>query len=131
MSPEFYHAVYVVIVFALGWTCRIGWTMLVNYHDAKKNHEIHRLQWENAQLKRQLAEATAPLMEEAPVPIAPEPASRRTRSPAKAEIKPVRPFKTDMGKVAPAIPQADLGRMQAQLNATGAARLIYHGGSRP
>lgn len=140
MSPEFYHAVYVVIVFALGWTCRMGWDMAVRYHDAKKDHEISRLKWENDQLKRRMSEAPAPLTEEAPVPpttgsniIPPPPKEvviRHPRSPVKAENKPVQPIKTDTKKVPPAIPQSDLGRMNAQLKATGAARIIYNGGTR-
>lgn len=130
MSPELAHALYTVLAFAIGWTCHIGWTMLVNYHDAKKNHEIHRLQWENDQLKRQLAEAPAPLEDESPspAPIRMEPAPRKRRSPIKAEIKPVQPRQIDATKVPSAIPQADLGRMQAQLAAYGRFRTVFAGG---
>lgn len=144
MSPEFYHAIYTVLAFALGWTCHIGWTMLVNYHDARKNHEIHRLQWENDQLKRQLAEAPAPLAEEAPspAPIRMEPAPRKRRSPANASRQEPSPAcggrwptigRSDEGfkKVPSAIPQADLGRMQAQLAAYGRCRTVFAGGKHP
>ena len=130
MSPELAHALYTILAFALGWTCHIGWTMLVNWHDARKNHEIHRLQWENDQLKRQLAEAPAPLEDESPspVPIRMEPAPRKRRSPVKAEIKPVQPRRIDATIVPSAIPQADLGRMQAQLAAYGRCRTVFAGG---
>lgn len=143
MSPELAHALYTVMVFALGWTCHIGWTMLVNWHDAKKNHEIRRLQWENDQLKRQLAEAPAPLDEEVPSPetIRTEPAPRKRRSStnaARQEPSPARggrwptSGRPDEGfkKVPSAIPQADLGRMQAQLAAYGRCRTVFAGGKK-
>lgn len=136
MSAEAAHALYTVLAFALGWTCHLAWTAFVNYHDARKNHEIHRLQWENDQLKRQLAEAPAPLEEPPPpttgsniIPPAPkEVIVRKRRSPVKAEIKPVQPRQMDTSKVPPVIPQADLGRMQAQLAAYGRCRTVFAGG---
>lgn len=138
MSPETYHTIYVICALALGWTAHMAFRMAMDYHDAKKNHEIRRLQWENDQLRRRVRQDTG----EAPMPMAetePElqtanakasPAPRQRRSPAKAENMPVQPFKNGARKVPQGIPQADLGRMQAQLKATGAARIIYNGGTR-
>lgn len=133
MSAETAHVIYTICVLALGFTLHVGYRAFMDYHDAKKNHEIHRLQWENDQLKRQLAEAPAPLTEEAqsPAHICTEPAPRKRRSPIKAEIKHVQPRQIDAAKVPSAIPQADLGRMQAQLAAYGRCRTVFAGGKQP
>ena len=130
MSAETAHVIYTICVLALGFTLHVGCRAFMDYHDAKKNHEIHRLQWENDQLKRQLSEAPAPLEDESPspAPIRMEPAPRKRRSPVKAEIKPVQPHRIDATKVPSAIPQADLGRMQAQLAAYGRCRTVFAGG---
>lgn len=130
MSAETAHVIYTICVLALGFTLHVGYRAFMDYHDARKNHEIHRLQWENDQLKRQLTEAPAPLTEEAPspAPIRMDTAPRKRRSPAKAEIKPVQPRRIDATKVPSAIPQADLGRMQAQLAAYGRCRTVSAGG---
>lgn len=132
MSAETAHTLYTILAFALGWTCHLGWRMLVDYHDARKNHEIHRLQWECDQLKHQLAEAPAPLedADAAPEPIPMEPVTRHRRSPVKAENLPVQPLKMDTAKVQRGIPQAELGRMQAQLSTVGRCRTIYAGGTK-
>lgn len=132
MSAETAHTLYTILAFALGWTCHLGWRMLVDYHDSKKNYEIRRLQWECDQLKHQLAEAPSPLADadSAPAPMPMEPVTRHRRSPAKPENLPVQPIKMDTSKVLRGIPQADLGRMQAQLNTVGCCRTIYAGGKK-
>lgn len=141
MSAETAHVIYTICVLALGFTIHVGCRAFMDYHDAKKNHEIHRLQWENDQLKRQLAEAPAPLEDEAPspAPIRTEPAPRKRRSPVNAARQEPSPAcggrwptngRPDEGfkKVPSAIPQADLGRMQAQLAAYGRCRTVFAGG---
>lgn len=134
MSPEFWHAMYVACAVAIGWTAHIGWRMLVDYHDSKKDHEILRLKRQVDQLQQMLGSKAE--NEEAPLPLtdavedAVEQAAerpRRRRSPAKAVITPLQPRKINTANVPRDIPQADLGRMQAQLNAFGAARTIYSG----
>ena len=134
MSPEFWHAMYVACAAAIGWTAHIGWRMLVDYHDSKKDHEIRCLKFQVDQLKQLLN--SRPENEEAPLPLADDqdqarhtaPAQpRRRRSPAKAVITTLQPRKVSTANVPRNIPQADLGRMQAQLNAFGAARTIYSG----
>jgi hypothetical protein len=143
MSAETAHVIYTICVLALGYTLHVGCRAFMDYHDAQKNHEIHRLQWENDQLKRQLAEAPAPLTEEAPspAPIRTEPAPRKRRSPANASKQEPSPAcggrwpsaaRSDEGfkKVPSAIPQADLGRMQAQLAAYGRCRTVFAGGKK-
>ena len=134
MSPEFWHAMYVACAVAIGWTAHIGWRMLVDYHDSKKDHEIRRLKWQVDKLQQMLGSKAE--NEEAPLPLtdaiedAAEQAAerpRRRRSPVKAVITPLQPSKINTANVPRNIPQADLGRMQAQLNAFGAARTIYSG----
>lgn len=139
MSPEFYHAIYTALAFALGWTCHIGWKMLVRWHDADKDRKISLYEREIFRLRAQLDVCGGEMAEAAPAPMPledtppsrvdanPQPAPRKRRSPVKAQITPIQPFKFDTAKVPQGIGQADLGRMQAQLSAFGQCRAVRTG----
>lgn len=151
MSPETWHAIYTALAFAIGWTCHIGWKMLVSWHDEKKDRTIEAQRRKIIQLQARLDARNGAVDEEAPLPMAmehdgesvpPSPpsvgsgiqppapkgiAARHRRSPGKAKITPIQPFRIDTGKVPQGIGQADLGRMQAQLAAFGACRAVRTG----
>lgn len=142
MSPYTWSLIWGVLIFALGWMCHMGWQMLVRWHDADKDRKISLYEREIFRLRAQLDARVGEMAEAAPAPmpledmppsrvdVKPQPAPRKRRSPAKAKITPLEPPKVDTAKVPPAIPQADLGRMQAQLSAFGKCRGIYAGGIR-
>lgn len=149
MSPEILNAIYTALAFGLGWTCHIGWKMLVAWHDSEKDRRIELQMREIARLRAQLdahggipgEEAPMPMtdaepapmpLEEPAQPIAPAaPAPRKRRSPAKAKITPLQPVRFDTMKVPQGIGQADLGRMQAQLASFGRCRTVFTGGIKP
>ena len=130
MTPEIWHAIYTALAFALGWTCHIGWKMLVNYHDQKKDHTISVMEREIYRLRAQIdaitthmrpAEETA----EAQIAKAPEPPrARRSETPQRKQ--PIAPIEVKQKS----IPQSTLGRMQAQLSTFGQTRTIYAGGNK-
>ena len=142
LSPYTWSLIWGVLIFALGWTCHMGWQMLVRWHDADKDRKISLYEREIFRLRAQLDVRGGEMTEAAPAPMPLEdtppsrvdaklqPAPRKRRSPVKAQITPLEPTKADTAKVPPAIPQADLGRMQAQLSAFGKCRGIYAGGIR-
>lgn len=136
---EIWFVLYEILLVLIGFGVCLAVVLWLRHHDAEKNHKIFVLEWQKSQLEGRLAA----LEDGSEKPVAPpvpgsaiqtpvrETAVRRPRSPVKPEIKPIQPIKAATAQFPSAIPQADLGRMQAQLNATGAARLIYRGGTRP
>jgi hypothetical protein len=148
LSPYTWSLIWGVLIFALGWMCHMGWQMLVRWHDADKDRKISLYEREIFRLRAQLdahggipgEEAPMPMTDADPVPmpldepspaaIPAAPAPRKRRSPVKGQITPLEPSKADTKKVPPSIPQADLGRMQAQLNAYGRCRTVYAGGTK-
>lgn len=136
---EIWFILYEILLVLIGFGVCLAAVLWLRHHDAEKNHKIFVLEWQKSQLEGRLAAledggekpVAPPVPGSAIQPPVRETAVRHPRSPVKAEMKPIQPFKAGTGKVPSAIPQADLGRMQAQLNATGAARLIYRGGTRP
>ena len=140
MSPESYHAIYTALAFCLGWTCHIGWKMLVAWHDQKRDFQIERLTQENVSLRARLeASGVSADPDEAPLPLMDtEPAEsatpeirtapvRRRRCPVKGKITPIQRPNIDTTKVSRDISQAEIGRMQAQLSAFGKCRAVFSG----
>lgn len=136
---EIWFVLYEILLVLIGFGVCLAVVLWLRHHDAEKNHKIFVLEWQKSQLEGRLAALEGKDAQPAPptsgsniVPPKPkEVVIRHPRTAIKAEIKPVQPFTPGATKLPPAIPQADLGRMQAQLNATGTARLIYRGGERP
>lgn len=135
---EIWFVLYEILLVLIGFGVCLAVVLWLRHHDAEKNHKIFVLEWQKSQLEGRLAALEGKDAQPAPpttgsniIPPPPkEVVIRHPRSPVKAENKPVQPLKTDTKKVPPAIPQSDLGRMNAQLKATGAARIIYNGGTR-
>lgn len=137
---EIWFVLYEILLVLIGFGVCLAAVLWLRHHDAEKNHKIFVLEWQKSQLEGRLAalegkEDTQPIPPTSGSNIVPakprEIAIRHPRTAEKPEIKPIQPFKASTAQFPSAIPQADLGRMQAQLNATGAARLIYRGGNRP
>ena len=140
MSPETYAMLHAALMFCLGWTCHIGWRMLVSWHDQKRDFQIERLTQENVSLRARLEssgvsadpdEAPLPLMDTEPAEsatpeIRPTPVRRR-RCPVNGKITPIQRPKIDTAKVSRDISQAEIGRMQAQLSAFGKCRAVLSG----
>ena len=140
MSPESYHAIYTALAFCLGWTCHIGWKMLVAWHDQKRDFQIERLTQENVSLRARLeASGVSADPDEAPLPLMDtEPAEsatpeirtapvRRRRCSVNGKITPIQRPNIDTTKVSRDISQAEIGRMQAQLSAFGKCRAVFSG----
>lgn len=119
----------------------------LKHHDAEKDHRIFFLEWHNARLSAQLdlLEGKQPERPELHSEGPKQKEGRKRRSSAKADVEEaplpqpisapnplgaveVSPSKSEKG--VPSIPQSELGRMQAKLNASGAARIVFDGGKR-
>ena len=110
----------------------------LKHHDAEKDHRIFFLEWHNARLSAQLdlLQGKQPERPEIPAEELKPAKERKRRSCAKPENceAPLPPKIDASGTKAsvnvPPIPQAELGRMQAKLNASGSARIVFDGGKR-
>lgn len=127
---EIWFVLYEILLVLIGFGVCLAAVLWLRHHDAQKNHKIFVLEWQKSQLEGRLAALESgsdqkPMPEAPPAPVKAEPAPRQRRSAQKAKSAAPAPLPL----VPQGIPQAELGRMQAQLKATGAARMIYRGGN--
>jgi len=127
---EIWFVLYEILLVLIGFCVCLAAVLWLRHHDAQKNHKIFVLEWQKSQLEGRLAALESgsdqkPMPEAPTAPVKAEPAPRQRRSAQKAKSAAPAPLPL----VPQGIPQAELGRMQAQLKATGAARMIYHGGN--
>ena len=119
----------------------------LRHHDAEKDHRIFFLEWHNARLSAQLdlLQGQQPERPELPLEEPKPKEERKRRSSAKADkqeagaplpppISAQKPVSVEVHQFkkcangVPSIPQSELGRMQANLNRSGAAKIVFDGG---
>lgn len=143
-KQQAYYVIHTLLAIGLGWLLHMLWGMLVALHDAKKDRQIEVQTREIMRLRAQLdarpgaaagaaPEAPLPLSDAAPAPMdsapvpGPQPAPRKRRSPAIPAQAVSQPARVDTAKVSKNITQAEIGRMQAQLNTFGRCRAVFTG----